>query len=92
MNGQKDEYRLSELKNIRLYYNNVADMPIGRGPAVTEGINNFFKFDFNEVHYQYKIFIKNYTWLRLFENFVHTCQINVELYKRDIKVNTLIIK
>lgn len=65
-------------------------MPIGRGPAVTEGINNFFKFDFNEAHYQYEIFIKNYSWLRIFENFVHTYQITIELYKHGRKVNTLI--
>jgi hypothetical protein len=91
INEQKDEYKLSDLKNIKLNYTNVAGIPIDRGVGLTEGINNYFEFDFQDSHYKYWILIKNYTWLRILNDFIHNNQLNIDLYKSDKKVSRLII-
>lgn len=86
---KKEEYNFSDLKNIRLDCSAVAGSQIGRGVGLTDGINNYFHFDFNNNHFQYRILVKNYTCLRILDDLIYNSGLNIELFRYGKKVNRL---
>jgi hypothetical protein len=84
------EYKFSNLNNIKIDFNAVAGRQFIRAVGLTEGINNFFHFDFNNEHFQYRLLIKNITYLRFLDNILHDSGLNIEILRYGKKVNRLI--
>lgn len=78
---KKEEYKFFDLKNIRLDCSAVAGSQIGRGVGLTDGINNYFHFDFNKDYFQYIILVKNYTCLRILDDLIYNSGLNIELFR-----------